>query len=213
MTAVQVSYVVCHCYPSEDGPFLRYAGAVVGCWVREEHPDPARVARKRIEAAGWHVTATEPVKCVSAASYAGNAIELGFLEQSIIDGFVANFHVYDREFISIHDVDRGWTAKEIVASAAALKRQAFSLYSEADSQWANGVSPSGNEFVPIWNSADTVKSWLASWRGYELRSLAPGKLCDITFEADVRSMLVGLGVGDSLITCHPLWLRDITSRE
>ncbi len=215
-------YVVVDCYPeSGTDAFREFAGAAVGCWLRTDFGDDGAkvdtVVREKLLAAGWRVARTLECEDVTADTYAQRAEAREYFEQARLDGFVANFHVTARESVDATHVDARDVATALTNAAERIAQNgALSLYSSVAAQWANGVTPTGDEFVPLWLSEADASRWLEHWAGYDLRRLTPDALRapGLLGKANDAEMWIGMGITEArLVTCHPIWLSDMLLRR
>lgn len=215
--ATQVIYLVMDCYPmTGSGVFRDFAGATVGCWVRSDicggHPGTEVFARNRVSAAGWHVVRTLVCEEVSGTTYLNKSEGREYFEQAKTDGFVANFHVRARESIGeTGDATENLSESLVRVADMIACDGGFSLFSGRERQWANGVTPAGDEFLPLWASAEDVAGWLEFWPGYEIRRVSTGELrsSGLLERVDVSVMWIALGIGKETLTmCHGAWLQE-----
>ncbi|MBI5534805.1 MAG: hypothetical protein HY898_18915 [Deltaproteobacteria bacterium] len=219
--ASQAIYLVMDCYPMTDsGVFRDFAGAMVGCWVRSDvcgaHEHTEAFARRRVSAAGWRVVSTLVYEEVSSNTYVDKSDGREFFEQAEIDGFVAHFHVRAREFIGeLGDTGDDVSESLVRAADSIAIGGGFSLFCERDGQWANGVTPQGDEFLPFWISAEDAAEWIEFWPDYEVRGLTADELLtsDLLGRINAAEMWVAVGIGKrGLLTCHSRWpLERVTS--
>ena len=209
-------HVVADVYPEETSPhFTGAVGAAASCWVR---PDTiadsleATVAAK-IASDGWRVVELLQQGRVTPQTYADKPQEKRLLEQCLRDGFAADFHVRRREVIARTEAAAAeFTVDELRRFIASLRQgQAFSLLSDADGQWANGVTPDGDAFLPLWSTAAWASRWIEHWPGYRTSPIESAELRESFLETIHRSeMWVGAGVReDSLVTVHAIAVRDL----
>ena len=211
-------YLVLDCYPKIDSRFFeRFAGGAAGCWVRKDicvaGQSAEALATDRLSEEGWAVVRSLLCEEVSAATYVTKVQGREYFEQAQIDGFVVNFHVVRRESVGEDDSPQSNVAQLLANAVYGVNLNGgVSLFSVQDRQWANGVTPDGNEFLPIWLAADDALRWRESWPGYELRALSLEELCSSDFldQVDSEEMWIGIGVGGSLLTmCHAGWIRAV----
>lgn len=87
----------------------------------------------------------------------------------------------------------------------------YSLYSEEEGQFANGVTPNGEEFLPIWSSKKLSRLWITHYESYSPRSISLSLYKEWIFPELMRcDMLLAVGCSDSHIaTVHPKVLLDL----
>jgi hypothetical protein len=169
-------YVTVDVYPDPDGPhFAERVGAIAGCWIRRDLADEAEAAalvRDRLSSEGWKIARPIATEIVSPATYPTPGEARDRFEQALIDGFVAQFHCRRREVIvaAEHDDADAEAFSEVAAYRLFVQqlreRGALSLYSAGDNQFARGVSPDGDDFVPIWINEDSIRYWMHGWPDY-----------------------------------------------
>ncbi len=117
------------------------------------------------------------------------------------------------EIISPNDID--------IASISPLKESQlfrtqfyendniFTLYSDTHNQCANGVSPNGEEFIPLWTSENNALSWQGDYPEYRLYPITKNKFIDwLLPNVEESSMMIAYGTGaDYLITGHPQFMN------
>ena len=221
-----VAYVIVDVYPDIGSEhFVNYAGAIAGCWVRDDTARAkgglASIVEEMIVAAGWKIARTLSTERVSRASYDDDSEDVRIgrarFEQALTDGFVVQFNTRRRELILPASPEQG-DDEEILAVAAheqfvqaVRSAGAVSLYSQPDGQWANGVSPDGDEFFPIWIQEASTRAWLHGWPDYEVVALDRDSAIDDMLTAiNEADMWAGIEVGRNvLMTTHPILLRDL----
>ncbi len=62
------------------------------------------------------------------------------------------------------------------AGSRVLRAGAWSFFHEDVPQWANGVAPSGDEFVPLWGSKLEAIAWQEHWPDAEVTQLGEDNL-------------------------------------
>jgi len=211
-------YLILDAYPDPKNEDLQqFLGATIGCWIRMDlcGLDDAglAIAKERLQGF-WIVAGEVDQHIVSEKSYGTD--ENGGRElfrQSLNDGFVANIHRYPRETISLDDDNSGSSIEKLLnisRLAARLNGQGcVSLYSPLDEQWANGVTPEGADFIPLWAGSEPPLRWLDFWPNYEPYPVKADEL--VTLLPSFQSVNSWVGVEtshSSLVTVHPLALRD-----
>ncbi len=212
-------YLVVDCYPRPGSrAFRSYAGAVARCWIRVDlcvgGAGVDAIAKQKLHAAGWDIARTLVRETVSSGTYADKHDGWEFFEQAQIDGFVAKFDVVPRGSIGNSDLDDDEAIAALGSIVGRIRtREAVSLYSARDQQWANGVTDAAGPFVPLWLTRYHALEWVKDWPGYDIRSV-PGEAVSYSAfleEINDADMWIGLGVGTSLLMmCHPIWIRDAT---
>jgi hypothetical protein len=213
-------YVVADVYPHLEGPhFASYVGAVAGCWIRRDLVDEGGapgLVRDRLATEGWTVARTISTEMVSPASYTTASEARDRFEQASIDGFVAQFHRRRREVIlsAEHDDELDDDLSEVAAYRLFIRRirerGPFSLFSAGADQWAHGVSPDGDDFLPIWVDAEAIRPWTHGWPGYEVRPLSDwASLSEVLQAIGRRQMWAAIEVGpNALMTTHAIGLQQ-----
>lgn len=211
---VDLYYVILDCFPDRNSRFfMDVAGAIAGCWITsaDSIADAVAFAKSCVEKEGWRVA------CIVEGRTTTRATELEHdcreeVRQAILDGIAVTVRWVTRETI---DADTG----ELPVTPAALQRSgeliiqrgAWSLYSETDEQWANGITNTGNDFMPMWSDRASCVNWKRDWPGYAVRRISPVQLARrmILDRLATADMWVGLGVGrNTLVLAHPAWLRS-----
>lgn len=211
-------YTIVDCYPQPGAEVFReFAGAAIGCWIRDDvcatDPHADALIEEKLGAIGWRVARTIERQKVSSKTYDDKSDGRDLFEQALIDGFVANLHRVKRESIGHTDLSDTAVIDALpVVVRSIIRYGGVSLYTSADQQWANGVTATENEFVPIWPNREEAAGWLQDWPGYDLRDLPVEALrSEFLEEINYEDMWVGLGIGKSLlITCHPIWMKRTT---
>ncbi len=208
--------VVDVCPVLESNAFREYAGATVGCWVRNDlvksEDEIQRIIEKNLSDTSWCISRILLTEIVSSETYKDKQEGREMFEQALTDEFVANFHLRRREIIDIdnNNLRNVFIVECYKGFVNKLKRDGgYSLYSNNDRQWANGVSPDGDEFFPIWTNKNEIKRWLEYWPEYEIRKLDTKELCDsLLTDINECEMWVALGLSENiLVTSHPIGLQ------
>jgi len=171
--------------------------------------DALAIAKEKLEGS-WVVSSVVEHQIVDERCYQADTNGGGeFFRQCLIDGFVANIHRYPREVVSIDD-NGGETQLDLPRIAAALNDHGcVSLYSTSDKQWANGVTPEGADFVPLWVGSEPPLQWHDYWPGYESHKVTADEVVAILPSFQTIDCWVGLGTSlSSLVMVHPLALRN-----
>jgi hypothetical protein len=210
------AYVVADVFPTPDSDlFEGYAGAAAGCWVRgdlagDEDADPTSVVRQQLADAGWQVAAILDRQSVSAESYADNPDGRQLFEQAQTDGVVVSLQLRRRERVGERGLPDGQLAAAFDEVSRLFARDgAYSLYSEADDEWANGVTEDGDEFVPLWKDWAGASRGIGRWPSYKVCKLTPDDLSSGLLPAIHQAeMWAGIGFVDGeLIMFHPLQMK------
>jgi len=211
-------YLILDAYPDPKNEGLKqFLGATIGCWIRTDlcNSDETALAFAKEKLQGFWIVACEiEQQIVSEKSYRNDKSGGGeFFRQSLIDGFVANIHRFIRETICIEDGDLDSSFKEQVdlsnLASRLIAKGCFSLYSRSDRQWANGVTPEGADFIPLWVGSRPSSRWVEFWPSYEPYPVTASELVGILQSFHLVDHWVGVAVSpSSLVTLHPLALRD-----
>lgn len=207
------AYVVADCFPrTGSASFGEFAGGAVGCWVCSNYYDVEVdvIIERELSSEGWNIARILSREEVSDETYAKKSDGREFFEQAKVDGFVAQFHLRKRETIVVSGGEPEHRADELTEFVDVVRSGGgISLYSDAARQFANGVTPDGDEFLPLWLTKDEASTWLRHWPGYELRVVTAMQLASDFLDRLVEvDMWIGLGVGKSeLIMAHPAWLK------
>lgn len=194
--------------------FYKYAGAVVGCWIRhdiakDENESLAFVAKKLL-LSSWEIGRIISTETVNAQTYRNNKDGIEFFRQALIDGFVFHFHMVEREVVEIGSSQIRQTQKQWKGVYESFIEEIggciYSLSSIEDKQWANGASPNGADFFPVWSNQDAVKKWEEYWPGYEIEKIDSQEFLEYFLNEIYNSdMFLAIGVLEKLlITCHPI---------
>lgn len=111
---------------------------------------------------------------------------------------------HDQCLISLNSIDPPSIIIDAVSRFDSQK-MLFTLFSEDADQYANGVSPNGEEFLPIWHSALEAEKWRIAFQGYTTsKILAHQYHQKIRPELNRLSMLVAINASaECLLTVHP----------
>ncbi len=87
---------------------------------------------------------------------------------------------------------------------------AFSLYSYTENQYANGVSPNGEEFLPLWTSEESARQWTSHFPSYVPKALSFLRYKEWIYPELVKNeMIIAIGTtADCLFTAHPRVVCD-----
>jgi hypothetical protein len=177
------------------------------------------VVADAVTAEGWRIARTLSTQNVSVETYAAESPGRPRFEQAVSDGLAIQFHRRQREVILAANFDGAADIFSTVEAHESILRGlrtkgAVSLYSQRDSQWANGISPDGDEFFPIWTDENAPRAWQHGWPGYEVTRLTPDTgLDELLTEINAADMWVAIQVGPSaLMTTHPIGLRELLNR-
>jgi hypothetical protein len=152
---------------------------------------------------------------VSRASHASNLSRLERFITAIANGFAAQVSLIEREIVALDETTTASPPAEVAswnAYRACLERGRadgfFSLYHEVDEQYANGVTPEGNDFLPLWSSAAEAEAWSIRWPGSVVIRVELATLCGpdgLLSQVSSESMWTGLGTHPGwLVMTHPL---------
>jgi hypothetical protein len=212
-------HFVVDAFPLIDGPhFSGFAGAAVGCWIPTDNPLPDNLVESELRAEGWMVGRIIRRSTVSPRTYAHKENGRREFKRALTHGFAAHFHVRRREIIDLDDRrTHVFSADAYLRFLRSLRGGGFSFVSDGDQQWANGVTPDGDEFVPLWVVREDAVAWQDHWRDFNLEDLSvqalvaeDGLLRGIAHE----EMWVAMGSATALVSVHPLCLlRDLLADD
>lgn len=82
----------------------------------------------------------------------------------------------------------------------------YSLYSEKHDQYANGIAPSGAEFLPLWSSKKAIANWMLDYPTYQITEIDLKTVKSLILpELNSETMSIAMGCGDDeLILVHPI---------
>ena len=208
--------MVVEVYPSVNShDFTNFAGAAAGCWVSTKTVNDVRdvedLVKDSLSEKDWCVSKVISLEVVTAGNYSQKKEGKDFFDQALGDGFVIHLDRAAREVVSR---DSGPKSKCLTVEEYKIYlRQvqtggAFSLFSVKDDQWAVGVTPQGNDFMPLWRNQNEILGWSQFWPDYEARSLTVDDLCGgkLLKTLDEELAWVAIGVEDCLVTMHPSFL-------
>lgn len=215
-TSKSARYTICDAYPKISSPFFsEYVGAVVGIWVRADRVGTERQLVETIAdtlaAAGWVCASIEASEIVSGTSYSSKPEGRDLFEECLRRGISIHFHRRRREVFGgrgpLAHFDRALYERAVKTLG---DDGGFSLYSAKDEQWANGVTPDGDDFLPIWLSATDARKWIPAWPGYGVDKLDVDEMVESFLDqVNHAKMWVALGIDPrTLITTHAVELRD-----
>src|SRR5262245_43316391 len=210
-------HLVADLYPQVGSThFSAYAGAALSCWIRSDAAakSPADAARSAVSAEGWQLVEILEQEEVTLDTYRDRPEERTLMQQGLRDGISSTIHRRRREVL--YRNGGGDTCSlapaELLAFAKRVKvGGAFSLYSDTHGQWANGVSPDGDEFLPLWLDRESGAEWIAQWPSYEVRDLEPSHLTE-TFLTGINEAKMWAAISleaDRLVTVHSIAIRDL----
>lgn len=206
-------YLVADVFPAiHSASFQQYAGATVGCWIREDlvvGPQGLRaLAERELAAGGWVLAKVISHELVSRMTYVRRIREREYLEQARVDGFVASVHRNRRDRISldnaVNDMD---VAQGFLRFCEAVREAgAVSFRSRKDGRWARCALPSGDEVFPLWSGRGDLAAWRNRWPDHEIQAIRhASELLSVMKEADEAKAWAGLGLQDfEIVTFHPL---------
>lgn len=208
-------YLILDAYPTPNGELIeQYFGAYVGCWVKPSLANTIEQAyshaKEELEQnTEWRVVGLEEHCKVDDKTYLSpEKPGYQYYQQCLIDGFVACIHTCPHEVIQTLDEPDGFQMTIMQAAQYLAQEGATTLYSEAQNQWANGVSPNGENFVPIWPGAEPPKHYFKDWVDYSIDEQPIDHLLSNLVEIHKIEHCVGLGTNmGTLTTVHPLALR------
>ena len=209
-------YLILEAFPDLSADIAaQYVMAIAGCWVAIDEAESAYAAARRgVESVGWTVVKVLENEVTTAQDYEVTGKNLEYFEQAQVDGEVYRFHTVPRELICPGDALPALARESMLAdhsrflNGTRASGRVWSLI-QGD-QWVNGVSPNGNEFLPMWPTEAGAKRWASYSEGAVTCSITLGELRDDLLLAVERSeLLVALptSVGDALWTHHPASLR------
>lgn len=204
--SVKAYFLVLNAYPVDPrlGPDAP-GGAVISCWVRSDtvsSTDDAIVLATRRVKMEWTITHCIDSDLVSRNDYRREDNDgREFFEQSLQDGFVASVHIWPREVI-----EPSGDTKLVLLSRNTISHNRdanwYHLVSKSDGQWANGVTPSDEAFVPLWLKLPPSSTWREFWPEHDLEIITVDELrSGILPSLAEESMYVGLSLANS---CMPI---------
>lgn len=213
-------YTILDTYPCIESPhFEDYGGAVVGCWVTpksiQSEDDLDRLIEEKLAEEGWEVSEKISSELVTTEDYRIKKDGREFFDQALVDDFAANIHRWPREVMLLGDKEEEGvcsTVSYLQFLEAIRSNGAVSLSSNEDRQWANGVSPNGGDFLPLWRSAAELDPWREFWPDHEIEALPVEQLGAGGFLAAVHDheMSITICIGQCLVLTHPLrLLKDL----
>ncbi len=137
-----------------------------------------------------------------------------FVDQALLDGFVARVHRVETEHVLLFADSKASTSMTEQLSGFIEKVNGtgllYSLYSEKHDQYANGVAPSGAEFLPLWSSKDAIANWMIDYPTYQITEIDLNTVKNLILpELNSEMMSVAMGRGDDeLILVHPLFFKQ-----
>lgn len=209
-------YLILDAYPNpKHKNFEQFACAVIGCWVnfdicRSDEAALELIKNKMKES--WVIIRIIDIEIIDENNYKNSSPKgREMFLQSLSDGFVAHIHRVRNETIFLSDLSEGLRDKFDLERIAKLLTDVggVSLYSSSDEQWANGVTPAGVEFIPLWAGSDVPSEWLSYWPDYEIYPISPTELIEVFPIIRSEDCLVGIGGSRSALSMvHPIALRD-----
>jgi len=209
-------HFVVDAFPHMEGQsFTEYAGAAIGCWVPVSADPPEALIERNLLVEGWEVASVIEHAVVDSERYRTDDNGRSEFEQALLLGFAAHIHGREREVLLVNEV--GHAAETLMAdypkAVRQLSRGGYSFYSSAEGAWANGVTPDGDDFLPIWTDARDASAWAMHWPSYAVTAISvseflgsDGVLAGIASE----DMWAAFGIGDALVTVHAQCLaRDL----
>ena len=143
---------------------------------------------------------------VSVATYRAKREGRKHFEAAVRDGFSYSVARQPRETVGLPTSPRVQRASML--QALALGNKAFSL--KVHGQYANGVLESGNEFVPVWTSADAARAWLPHFPEHRVVALNAQRALRLLADAASADefFYIGLGTNVGIVTFHPVDLLE-----
>lgn len=138
----------------------------------------------------------------------------GFVDQALVDGFVARIHRVEMEHVLLFSDSKKSTSMTEQLSGFIEKVEKtgllFSLYSDKHDQYANGVSPLGEDFLPLWSSKEAIENWMPDYPTYQITEIDLNTVTNLILpELQSKTMVVAMGCGDDeLILVHPLLFKQ-----
>ena len=159
--------------------------------------------RAYVEEDGWVAFDVLFRRTIKVDDFIGCAEESLVREAEEFGVCVSNFRV-DRELICNGD-DEPTELEDI------LQRFNGRVFSMTNSeQYANGVSPNGETFVPVWGSAEDALQWQEQWPGFTLKEIGePWKIREVLDLIHAEEIVCGIAGPDSLYTFDPVQLTSI----
>ncbi len=206
-------HIVMDAYPHVAGPhFARFAGAAIGCWIPTSVLDAELASQRKLREEGWEACSILRRSIVDMETYAHKEAGRVEYEQAIASGFCAHIHVREREVLPLAEGCKPppFGARDYAALIGHLKRGAWSLYSRINEQWANGTTPDGDDFLPLWCTGEAAARWRHHWQDYLVTPVPTQDLADIgglLSGVEKAQMWAGVELSDALCMVHPALLR------
>jgi hypothetical protein len=216
---VSCRFAIVDAYPVRDSSrFEESVGAIVSCWLREDLVGASLVQElaSRLLVDSWTLGSILSEEQVTRATYGSKLEGRERYLQAAASGFATHGHVREREVITLGDDDEPGEDVATLARYLGFLRAVkaggiYSLSHEAESQWANGVTPDGDDFLPIWATGKEAEEWSPQFDGARLHHVgAEDLLGDDGFLQKIAGsrMRIGMGVDQCLVMTHPLLLLD-----
>jgi hypothetical protein len=213
-------YLVVDAFPAPAGPqFELFAGAIIGCWIPVGEPEPDALVATRLLIEGWEIGRTIARERVSRATYALKLDGRSEFDQALRSGFSAHANVRNRETILLDSEKGPLPLRERSASSyftyvlELLQGGGWTYQSPKECLWANGVSPDGDGFIPLWTAEVDATRWHHYWPDHLLQHvtaldlIGTNGLLGAMAEED---MWIAISSDGALVTTHPLLVsRDI----
>ena len=154
--------------------------AVVGCWVRHDLAssvdDAVELAKKQLNEE-WIVDRLIEAEVIGAEVSQKDNKDGGkeLFEEALRDGFSAHIQRCPREVIAPFD-DFGPTIADRSDLSKLRKANWYCLISEIDKQWANGVTPNEDDFLPLWVENPPNDSWRDFWPEHTVTTIDQDEL-------------------------------------
>jgi hypothetical protein len=189
-----------------------YSSAAISVWISvedqvapTEHSDEI-ISELRSE--GW-VIASELTDWSQQPSGSNE-----FVDQALLDGFVARIHRVETEHILLFsDSKKSISMTEQLSGFIKNVEETgmlFSLYSNEHNQYANGVSPLGGDFLPLWSSKEAIENWISDYPTYQITEIDLNTVRTLILpKLQSETMTAAMGCGDDeLILVHPLLFKQ-----
>lgn len=201
------------CFPDFDGELAdSYSYAAISVWISvEDEVAPAEHYDEiiaELKSAGW-VVASELTEWSQEPSGSNE-----FVDQVLLDGFVARIHRVEIEHVLLFSDSKKSTSMTKQLSGFVEKVEEtgllFSLFSDKHDQYANGVSPLGNDFLPLWCSKEAIENWMPDYPTYQIREIDLNTVANVILpKLQTKSIDAAIGCSDDeLILVHPLLFQQ-----
>lgn len=184
-----------------------FSSAAISVWIRSaDEPISAEHAEgiiSKLSSEGW-VIASELTEWSKEPADSNE-----FVDQALLDGFVARVHRVETEHVLLFsDSKESASTKKQLSDFVEKVRETgllFSLYSQKHDQYANGVSPAGGDFLPLWSTKEEIENWMPDYPTYQITEIDLNTAKNwILPELQSQTMSVAMGCNDDeLILVHP----------